>query len=94
MKKVTSVLLIVIFVNAGMFSSFSGMFFKEQKPVAEYTIDTAGINPRAYEFITATKPYHHCIVVFGNSDRFSLPVMQCWKEENQKLIKKIENKRK
>jgi len=66
--------------NAGMFSMVSGMAMKEIKPQASYTVDTAGINPRVYEFDTRVKPIKHCIVLIASSDKLAAPTMQCYKK--------------
>ena len=72
-------------LNAGMFSTLSGMAMKEVKPVASYTIDTAGINPRVYEFIPKNDKTKLCIVVFGNTNNnISIPAMQCFTRGNKK----------
>ena len=83
MKKmiITTVLfsVIAVTVNAGMFSMVEGMAMKEIKPQAAYTIDTAGVNPRVYEFNTRVKPIMHCIVLIASSDKLAAPAMQCYK---------------
>ncbi len=70
-----------ITLNAGMFSMAAGMAMKEIKPQAAYTVDTAGINPRVYEFNTRVKPIMHCIVLIASSDKLAAPAMQCYKIE-------------
>jgi len=64
-------------VSAGMFSMVSGMSMKEIKPQAAYTIDTAGVNPRIYEFDTKIKPIMHCVVLIASSSDLSAPTLQC-----------------
>ena len=89
MKKLLIVLVFTIYSYAGMFSTMSGMAMKEIKPVAEYTIDTVGINPRVYEFIPQNDNTKLCVVVFGNSDRLSAPTMQCFKREGKLLQQRV-----
>lgn len=60
--------------QAGMFSAVSGMSMKEIKPTASYTIDTAGINPRVYEFKTSTG--RECVLVVLTGDQPS-STLQC-----------------
>ena len=57
-----------------MFSAVSGMSMKEIKPTASYTIDTAGINPRVYEFKTSTG--RECVLVVLTGDQPS-STLQC-----------------
>ena len=64
-------------LNAGMWSTVSGMTMKEVKPSVSYTLDTAGFNPRIYEFDTRTKPIMHCVLVSSSSDKSSAPTLQC-----------------
>jgi len=80
MKKIIFVILVLGFVsaNAGLFSMVEGMSMPEIKPQAAYTINTAGINPRIYEFNTKVKPIKHCIVLFASSGKTSVPAMQCF----------------
>lgn len=73
--------LICVTLHAGMYSMISGMAMKEVKPQAAYTIDTAGINPRVYEFNTKVAPIRHCIVLIASSDKMAAPTMQCYKIE-------------
>jgi len=49
---------------------------KEVKPKAAYTLDTAGYNPRVYEW--TTKDGYKCIAIFGN-DKAAVS-MQCFKK--------------
>ena len=66
---------------AGMFSTISGFTMKEIKPKAEYTLDTAGFNPRVYEFVPLNDKTKLCVVIFGHaSDRSgqSALTMQCF----------------
>ena len=79
MKKIIFIIAIAISANAGMFSMVSGMSMKQIKPQASYTVDTAGINPRVYEFDTQVKPTMHCIVFMASSGKMSAPTMQCHK---------------
>ena len=68
----------VVSANAGMFSMVEGMSMPEIKPQAAYTVDTAGINPRVYEFNTKIKPIKHCVVFIASSDKMAAPTMQCF----------------
>lgn len=79
-KKISLTLAIAISANAGMFSMVSGMSMKEIKPQASYTIDTAGINPRVYEFDSKVKPIMHCVVFIASSEKMSAPTMVCVKK--------------
>jgi hypothetical protein len=79
--------LVMLFLNisqAGMFSTISGMAMQEVKPDHSYTIDTAGLNPRVYEFTPKANPNKICVVVFGNSKSgISIPAMQCFDKKIQ-----------
>ncbi len=64
-----------------LFSTISGMTMSEEKTNA-YTIDTAGLNPRVYEFVPQSAKDHLCVIVFPNSDGkhgAAVPAMQCFK---------------
>ena len=50
---------------------------KEVKPKAEYTLDTAGYNPRVYEWVTSDG--RTCIAIFGN-DKAAV-ALQCDKKK-------------
>ncbi len=84
MKKIILILLVALSANAGMFSMVSGMAMKEIKPQSSYTVDTAGINPRVYEFDTRVEPIMHCIVLMASSDKMTAPTMQCYKKNKEK----------
>jgi hypothetical protein len=85
MKKILLLVTTIgIYSYAGMFSTMSGMTMEEIKPLSSYTIDTAGINPRVYEFIPKNDKTKLCIVVFGNSDKLSVPAMQCFERKTSK----------
>jgi len=83
MKKLI-LLACLISMNAyagNLFSQISGMTWDEVK-TNKYTIDTAGINPRVYEFIPENAKDHLCVIVFPNSDgkhTAAIPAMQCFK---------------
>jgi hypothetical protein len=62
--------------SAGLWSTASGFTMKEKKPSASYTIDTAGINPRVYEFNSADNKMK-CVVVFTTVNGGSTSSMQC-----------------
>jgi hypothetical protein len=83
MKQILSIILLSVVSYAGMFSTVSGMVMDEKKPLASYTIDTAGINPRVYEFTPQNDKTKLCVVVFANSDRGAIPAMQCFKKEGK-----------
>jgi hypothetical protein len=72
---------VVVTVNARIFSMVEGITMKEIKPQAAYTIDTARINQRIYEFNTRIKPIMHCIVLIASSNKLSAPTMQYYKIE-------------
>ena len=83
MKKVVFAILLAISAEAGIFSTVSGMTMEEQKPLSSYTIDTAGVNPRVYEFTPKNDKDTLCVIVFGNAtsgDGVSVPAMQCFKK--------------
>jgi len=84
MKKIilmiTMLVITVTSVNAGMWSMVSGMAMKEIKPQAAYTVDTAGVNPRVYEFDTKVAPIRHCVVLIASSSKMAAPTMQCYKK--------------
>jgi len=65
-------------LNAGMWSTAQGFMMKEKKPTATYTIDTAGINPRVYEFNTVDKTMK-CVVIFTTVKGGSASSLQCIK---------------
>ena len=76
---------IVSSAQAGVFSTVSGMTMEEVEPLSSYTIDTAGVNPRVYEFVPKNDKTKLCIVVFGNADGgVSIPAMQCFKRDDNK----------
>jgi hypothetical protein len=69
--------------GGNIFSQVSGMTLPEIKADNVYTLDTAGINPRVYEFTPKGKPDYLCIIVFPNAsgdNSTSVPVMQCLKK--------------
>jgi len=77
-KIIIAAVLLGTVANAGLYSMVAGMSMKEVKPKASYTIDTAGVNPRVYEFTTRVKPIKHCIVLIASSDKMVAPAMQCY----------------
>ena len=85
MKKIIFAIAILtiglVTAQAGIFSTVSGMTMEQKKPLSEYTIDTAGINPRVYEFIPKNDRTKLCVIVFGNSEKAPVPAMQCFKKE-------------
>jgi hypothetical protein len=80
MKVLGFLFVLVLSANAGMWSMVSGMTMKQIKPQAAYTVDTAGINPRIYEFDTKVEPIRHCVVLIASSDKLAAPAMQCFKK--------------
>jgi len=85
MKKIILGVLIcgaILQAQAGnLWSSVQGMTWSEEK-TNKYTIDTAGINPRVYEFIPQSAKDHICVIVFPNADgkhTAAVPAMQCFK---------------
>jgi len=80
MRKLILIMVLALSANAGMWSMVEGMNMKEFKPDAAYTIDTAGINPRVYEFDTKVKPIRHCIVLIASSSKMAAPTMQCYQK--------------
>ena len=73
----------LVAANAGnMWSAVSGMTWSEIK-TNKYTIDTAGVNPRVYEFVPKGAQDRLCVIVFSNADgkhTAAIPVMQCFKK--------------
>ena len=85
MKKILSIGILLVFFAmpafAGLWTTISGLSFKEIKPDALFTIDTAGQNPRAYVFtVINSKPIMQCVILYTES-KYKAPVMQCWKKE-------------
>jgi hypothetical protein len=68
------------------FSTVSGMTMKQVKPDQSYTVDTAGFNPRVYQWETKLgdgTPVT-CIALFPNADGkdvSAIPTMQCIKHK-------------
>ena len=87
-NKILGLILIAAVISsakAGVFSTVSGMAMEEVEPLSSYTIDTAGINPRIYEFVPKNDKTKLCVVVFGNADGgVSIPAMQCFKRDDKK----------
>jgi len=83
-NKLLLIVSISIYSYAGMFSTVSGMTMDEVKPLSSYTIDTAGFNPRVYEFIPKNDKTKLCVIVFGNADGVSIPAIQCFKRDDSK----------
>lgn len=77
MKKISLLVAFALSANAGVFSMVSGMSMQEIKPQASYTVDTAGINPRVYEFDTQVKPIMHCVAFIASSHEISALSMVC-----------------
>jgi hypothetical protein len=67
--------------SAGLFSTVSGMTMEEIKPQQSYTVDTAGINPRIYQFVPKGISDYICIAMFTNSTSkdTAAPALQCVK---------------
>jgi hypothetical protein len=80
MKKLITALILfsATTASAGLFSTVSGMTMEEIKPKQAYTIDTAGVNPRIYQWQPLGLPDYMCIAIFSNSET-SIPAMQCFK---------------
>lgn len=80
MKKIIlSLLATGLVAQAGVFSTISGMTMDERKPIHAYTIDTAGINPRIYEFTPKSASNKICVAVFiSNGHDGSAPALQCF----------------
>jgi len=79
MKYLLLTILAALSLNAGMWSTVSSLGMKEVHKDAEYKIDTAGFNPRIYEFTTITEPKMKCVLIFSSSNENSSPTMQCIK---------------
>ena len=92
MKKLFFISIILTNIFAFQWSTLVG-FFKKTVNTLSYTIETAGVNPRVYEFDTQGYPRMHCVVIFRDDPR-SAPAMQCVKTNpqniklNEKLLKK------
>ena len=82
MKYLILMLCLFSILQGGMFSTLEGLGMKEIKPDYTYTIDTAGINPRIYEWTPKSNPNITCIVIFGNS-KAAIPAMQCFPKNNK-----------
>lgn len=78
MKKILMIMLLVVVANAGMFSTVSGMLMEEKKPVAAYTVDTNGFNPRVYEFTPKGNPNYICVYSFISGEKTVNTTMQCF----------------
>jgi hypothetical protein len=82
MKKILLISIFATSIFAGnMFSKISGMTMPEVNPENAYTLDTAGLNPRVYEFVPKGDPTKLCVVVFPNADganTAAIPAMQCF----------------
>jgi len=79
MKKIMFMIFaLVAIANAGFWSTAQGMLMKEKKPDASYSIDTAGMNPRIYEFTTEDKKMK-CVVIFTSVQGGSDSSLQCIK---------------
>ena len=79
MKIAAGLIVATMVAQAGMFSAVSGMTMKEIKPTQEYTIDTAGLNPRVYEFTPQGDPSRYCVLVVLSGDEPS-STLQCYKK--------------
>lgn len=78
-KLILSVLATGLVAQAGVFSTISGMAMDERKPTYAYTIDTAGVNPRIYEFTPKSASNKICVAVFiSNGAGGSAPALQCF----------------
>ena len=92
MKKLFFISIILTNIFAFQWSTLVG-FFKKTVNTLSYTIETAGVNPRVYEFDTQGYPRMHCVVIFRDDPR-SAPSMQCVETNpqniklNEKLLKK------
>ena len=69
-------IVLIALTGSMSFSAISTMLSKEIKTDDSYTIDTAGLNIRVYEFTTQTEPRMKCITTI--SDEKS-PSTQCIK---------------
>jgi uncharacterized protein YxeA len=76
MKKILAILVLALSLNAGLFSTMQNLNMDEIKTNA-YTIDTAGYNPRIYEFTPKGDKSKLCIMAFGNSKNGS-PTIFCF----------------
>jgi hypothetical protein len=76
LKLLFTITMITTFLNAGVWTTISGMGEKELKPDAVYTVDTIGQNPRVYEFTPSQNQDYICIIVYTEGEHKS-PVMQC-----------------
>jgi hypothetical protein len=80
MKKILTLALLTSFATAGLFSTVSGLGMKEKKTDKEYTLDTAGMNPRVYEFTPVTAPHMQCILIVLNAVEPS-STLQCFSKK-------------
>ena len=74
--KTLALLVLTISLNAGLFSTMQNLNMDEIKTNG-YTIDTAGYNPRIYEFTPKGDKSKLCILAFGNSSKGS-PTLFCF----------------
>ena len=78
MRYIMLMMILALTANAGLFSTISGMAMKEVKPKASYTIDTAGINPRVYEWKTTEGKT--CVAIFGSAAETSSVAIHCFSQ--------------
>ncbi|QCT94555.1 hypothetical protein FE773_04995 [Caminibacter mediatlanticus TB-2] len=83
MKKLFFISIFLTNIFAFQWSTIVGMFKKTVNTLS-YTIETAGINPRVYEFDTQGYPRMHCVVIFRDDPR-SAPAMQCVETNPQNI---------
>ena len=82
MKRIIVLALLTSFATAGLFSTVSGLSMEEKKTDKEYTLDTAGVNPRVYEFTPETAPHMQCILIVLNAVEPS-STLQCFLKEKK-----------
>ena len=83
MKKLILLVILVVFANAGVWTSIQGWTAETRKADAFYAVDTVGENIRVYEFTPKSQPSYTCIIVFVESDKKS-PPMTCVKKVPEK----------
>lgn len=81
MRKLLLTLSIALSLHAGLFSTIQNLDMEEIKTNG-YTIDTAGYNPRIYEFTPKGDKSKLCILAFGNSSKGS-PTLFCFTKGQQ-----------
>ena len=82
MKKIIFLLMLgIVTLNAGVYTSLTGLTMKSMPADKEWALDVVGEDVRVYEFVTKTAPHMKCVVIFSESSTKS-PVMECARLDN------------